>query len=82
MNKAEEFNQKQVDLNKKLVEHCENAEIRLAKIEKMAKIGALKINDGPGSPVGMDETISANEMWDAAHPKVHKSRAQMARESS
>ena len=75
MNQAVEFNAKQVDLNKKLVEHCENAELRLARIEKMAKGNTLIVNDGAGRASGLDGTISGNEMWDAAHPKVHKSRA-------
>ena len=41
----------------------------------MAKGNTLIVNDGAGGAAGLDGTISGNEMWDAAHPKVHKSRA-------
>ena len=42
-------------------------------MEKAAKGNTLLINDGAGAD--MDDTISANEMWDAAHEKKHRSRA-------
>ena len=61
-------------MNKKLIEHLEAAEARLQKMEKMAKGNTLLINEGAGG-ADLNSEISANEMWDAAHPKVHKSRA-------
>ena len=60
-------------MNKKLIEHLESAELRLQKMEKAAKGNTLLINDGAGAD--MDDTISASEMWDAAHEKKHRSRA-------
>ena len=63
-------------MNKKLIEHLEAAEARLQKMEKMAKGNTLLINEGAGGAgPDLNSEISANEMWDAAHPKVHKSRA-------
>ena len=55
----------------KLVEHCERAEERLAKLEKMAKNNTLMVSDSGN----LEDEIGADEMWDAGHPKEHKSRA-------
>ena len=49
-------------------------------MEKMAKSNTLLVHDTAGGAPDLDSNISANEMWDAAHEKKHKSRAQQARE--
>ena len=61
----------------KLVEHCEKAEERLAKLEKMAKNNTLMVSDSGN----LEDEIGADEMWDAGHPKEHKSRAQQIKEA-
>ena len=41
----------------------------------MAKSNTLLVHDTAGGAPDLDSNISANEMWDAAHEKKHKSRA-------